>query len=584
MRHTFWTLLLLTTLLCLTPAGISQAQSPDTPGDVRAALVEQETVRVIVALRAAPAVAVGLQIAEVARAQEQVMEDVPAEDFTLIHAYDTLPGLVGEVTPAGLDALLAQPDVAAVALDLPVESALAESVRLVQADIVHDALGFTGAGVNVAVLDTGVEVTHPDLADHIIAEKCFNRAGCPPDDADEGERAEDNNSHGTHVAGIISSAGQVSPPGVAPDAGLVAVRVLNDSGSGFTSDVLAGLDWVMANQARFDIKLINLSLGGGRYSGVCDEADANTRLYADAVALARSAGMTLFAASGNSGLPEQLMAPACVSGVVAVGSSYDADFGSFSMGSVCFEENAMVDQVACSSNSSPELDLLAPGASILSTGLNGGQTSKSGTSMATAVASGVAALMLEADPALTPEEIETILEESGLPVEDERNGRVTPRVDALAAVSAVSDAEAVMFSGTVLLEGRTDQSGTQVILSQTPCPDVISAEPTTTTATDGHFEVELLTGQSDICLQLLQPGYLSGQRLNPDGDLGQLTLLGGDINGDNLIDIFDLSLIGVRFDSTDPATDINADGIVDIFDLVITAGNYNRAGPLTEWE
>ena len=134
------------------------------------------------------------------------------------------------------------------------------------------------------------------------------------------------------------------------------------------------------------MNVINLSLGGGSYRGACDEADANAELYAQAVESARNLGITLFAASGNNGLTEQMMLPACLSGVVAVGSTYDADVGLFSMG-VCTDPQTAPDQVTCASNSSEALDLLAPGAVINSTALGGGQGQRSGTSMATAHAS-----------------------------------------------------------------------------------------------------------------------------------------------------------------------------------------------------
>jgi hypothetical protein len=561
------------------------AQSPDALNNSDTQLTAGETIRVIVSLRQ-PVVRSGTdrQIRAIAQAQTELLAEIPREGFHLIQQFETLPGLAGEVTPQGLEALLEHPAVAAVTPDLPVEIALTESVALIGADAVWRDWGFTGAGVNVAVLDTGIDTTHPDLADNLVAQKCFGRGVCPPDNSDEGNSAEDGNGHGTHVAGIITGRGETSPRGVAPDTGIVAVRVMDDNGSGFTSDVITAIDWIMANQAQLNVKAINLSLGGGAYQGVCDTADANTQLYAQAVQLARQAGITIFAASGNRGLTDEMMAPACVSGVIAVGGTYDADLGQVTLGG-CTDENATIDQVACVSNSSPELGLLAPGMSIISTALGGGQRTESGTSMSTAHATAVAAFMLQADPNLTPPEIEEILKETGVPVTDHRNGRVTPRIDALAAVNRISGSQTGMISGTVLLQSRDEHSGTQIFLGQGPCEKAMLSASAATTGIHGHFEIPALpAGPQPQCVQVIQPGFLVGQHSAPTGDLGVITLLGGEVTGDGVINIFDLAFIAARYNSSDPLADITADGLVDIFDLVIAAGNYEQQGPQTDWQ
>jgi len=565
--------------------GLSQpalAQAPVDGGEV------EGKERVVVMLRQ-PETGPDLvtQTNGIAQVQAEVLADLAAQDFDLIHRFETLPGLVGEVSAEGATSLLQRPDVAAVALDLPVEAALTESTALIGADRVWQEFGLTGAGVTVAMLDTGLDTGHPDLAGRVVAEHCFNRDGsCPPDDAIESESAQDENGHGTHVAGIIAGAGAEAPRGLAPEVDLVVVRVLSASGSGFTSDVLAGLDWVITNRDQLQVDIINLSLGGGRYSGVCDQADANTMLYAQAVQAARNAGITLFAASGNSGLADQMMLPACLSGVISVGSTYDADVGSFSLGG-CTDPQTAADQVICASNSSIALDLLAPGAAINATALGGGQGTKSGTSMSTAHASGVVGLLLEANSALTPAEIETVLKETGRPITDPRTMRVTPRLDALAAVIQVSQTKPLTISGTIMLQGRTDHSNTALFLTEEDCPvpfqivdPLASGLLTMVTGIDGSFAFTPPEGQTFRCLQAVRSGYLAGQIEWPQGDLGATTLPAGDVTGDNRIDIFDLALMGSRFDSSDSLADVNGDGTVDIFDLALAATNYKLIGPL----
>jgi subtilisin family serine protease len=574
-------IIFLVSLAALLAAPPGLAQSPEAVEEVQMALATAPAARVVVALHPPVTAAdAATQAQEISRSQDELLEEVIPHGFEPLHRFEHLPGLVGEVTEAGLQALLAQPEVAAVALDLPVEAALSESAHFIGADLVWQDFGLRGAGVNVAVLDTGLDLGHPDLAGRIVGQHCFNRnGGCLPDHTAESSNALDENGHGTHVAGIIGSQGQTSPGGIAPEAGLVAVRVLNNSGSGFSSDVLAGIDWVVAHQAELKVKLINLSLGGGSYSGICDEADANTKLYAAAVAAAQQAGITLFAASGNAGLADKMMAPACISGVVAVGNVYDSSQNQVSW-PVCLDANVGPDQVACSSNSSPALDILAPGVMVSSTNLGGGQSGKSGTSISTPHVTAVAALLLQANPNLTPFEVELALKESGVPVTDLRNGQVTPRLDALAAVTQVTGSQDTTIAGTILLQGRNNHGGTQIYLSEAPCPTPRPLTPTLTTEANGRFEFFAPAGERYRCLLAYQPGYLMAQQRSPRGDMGTVSLLGGDVTGDNLIDIFDLALIGSRYGTSDTMGDINADGQVNIIDLVLTASNYGQKGPI----
>jgi subtilisin family serine protease len=294
-------------------------------------------------------------------------------------------------------------------------------------------------------------------------------------------------------------------------------------------------------------------------------------------------GITVFAAAGNGGQADKLMAPACVSGVVAVGNVYDAPLARLSW-PTCVDQNIKADQVACSSNSSPALDLLAPGVSITSAKLGGGQTALSGTSMSTPHAAAVAALLLQADPSLTPAELEALLKTSGVPVTDQRNNQITPRIEALTAVTQLTGSEAITLSGTVLLEGRANHSGSQIFVSDGPCSTPLPANPTTTTQADGRFEIISFAEKPAQCLQARQVGYLVGQREAPAGNLGTITLPGGYVTGDGVIDIFDLAFMASRYGTKDAQADITANGLVDIFDLAIAAKNYEAQGPVSRWK
>jgi hypothetical protein len=134
------------------------------------------------------------------------------------------------------------------------------------------------------------------------------------------------------------------------------------------------------------------------------------------------------------------------------------------------------------------------------------------------------------------------------------------------------------ISGKIILQGRANHGGTNIYFSEESCSST-NSEPITTTGANGVFELNVNAGQNYQCLQVKHSGYLIGQRIAPVDNIGTITLLGGDVNGDNVINIFDLAQIAAGYDSNDPTLDINGDGIVDIFDLTITAINYNKRGP-----
>src|SRR5581483_935705 len=153
-------------------------------------------------------------------------------------------------TPNAIRVLATRPDVEMIWLDEEVHTMLDMSVPLIQVPEVW-ALGFTGKGVLVGIVDTGIDSTHPDVAGRVKASKDMT-----------GEGDVDNNGHGTHVAGIVGGNGTASQGkyrGVAYECDYVVAKVLRGDGSGLMSDVIAGLEYVVDQ----GVKVINLSLGGG---------------------------------------------------------------------------------------------------------------------------------------------------------------------------------------------------------------------------------------------------------------------------------------------------------------------------------
>ena len=412
--------------------------------EVYQALEAHPKVRVVIVLRrpTTPPSALTSRRAEIAAMQSKVLSQLSTDEFTLTHRWEGLNAMAGEVSRSGLSKLMANPDVLRVDLDGGGSGHLAQSVPLIQADKVH-ALGFTGRGVTVAVLDSGIDTAHPDLSDALRAEQCFctnaDGTGCCPDGSTQQSgpgSAEDDQGHGTNVTGIITSAGRIAPVGVAPDAGIVAVKVLDSQGRFASSaQVISGLNWLLMTQP--EVRAVNMSLGtSALFSGACDNVTAFTMAFAAAIDTLKSRGVTVFASSGNNGSTTQMPAPACVANTVSVGAVYDTNVGAVTFLG-CADPTTAADQVTCFTNSPPNLDLLAPGALITSTGLGGSTSTFVGTSQASPHAAGAAAVLLEVNPALTPDQIETTLKMTGVSVTDAKNGLAFPRIDLLDAVQAV---------------------------------------------------------------------------------------------------------------------------------------------------
>jgi subtilisin family serine protease len=476
--HLLLLALLLTALLCAAPVSAVFAQSDSRiDGAVLTDLAASGQARVIVSLRDPVGRLPGLNpvsagFAErVAALQDGVIASVDGSRranpaVRVRHRYQFVPALSMTVDAAALSALLASPLVSYIENDEPTQGHLLQSVPALNADDVH-ALGYTGAGVRVAVLDSGIPASHPDINPAVFATVCFtggnggSLGNCAPSNTFTGTSAFDApypgqsfaSGHGTNVTGVITSDGIVSPIGFAPGTQIAAVRVLDGRNAGWVSDWIAGLDWIIANQSTLQIRIINMSLGtSALYNGSCEAQQPST--HAAIQTLVNTLGIIVFASSGNQGSSTSISAPACLPNVVAVGATYDSDLGrqppsgtynTLFGGSfpACFDASSSLNTVTCFSNSSSMIDVLAPGRPIQSAGLNSNTSTFSGTSQASPTAAGIAALMLQFNPALTPAQIESILETTGIAVTDAKNGVTRPRVDALAAFNSAISANII---------------------------------------------------------------------------------------------------------------------------------------------
>jgi cysteine-rich repeat protein len=464
-------------LLALALAGVAAGQPPEPPRGARigAALANALDrplpaggLAIAIALRAADMPTRGPERRAAVRARQQgVLDALPSGGLRLKHRYQSLAGFAGWAGRATIEALAQRDDVELVYLDGRVHAALSQGVGLVGADTAH-TLGYTGAGMKVAVLDSGIDTDHPDLEDDLAAQHCFcddhisPLLGCCPGGDDEEENAEDDHGHGTNVAGIITSDGVVSSVGVAPDAKIVAVKVLDANGDGRFSDVAAALDWVLTKREVTGdpvegTRIVNLSLSdriehNDPTASPC--AGSNT---ANAIAALHANGVAVFVASGNEGYDDGIGFPACVAQAISAAGVYDAAFASAGW-PVCTDYSTAADTFVCHSNSDEILDLLAPNWRTHTTKLGGGTVSFGGTSASSPYAAAQAAILLQADPTLTPEDIRTLLKANGPQVTNPDNGLSFTRSDVGDAVLQV--APAVCGNGFVESGEDCDDGGT----------------------------------------------------------------------------------------------------------------------------
>jgi len=328
-----------------------------------------------------------------------------------------------------LERLADDPKVKRVHLDRDVAGEIARTAATVGAKNVHAQYGYTGAGVGVAVIDSGITSWHDDLT---VANRQGQRVSAFVDFVNNQTTKYDDWGHGTHVAGIIAGNGYDSNgdrTAIAPQASIVALKALDSEGKGRISNIIAALDWAIANRVQYNIRVINMSLGAGVFESY------NTDPLTLAAKSAVDAGIVVVAAAGNmgkalNGQPQYgaIAAPGNAPWVLTVGASS-------SMGTIDRRD----DTVANYSSRGPTMidfaakpDIVAPGSGTVSLSVqnslfyttkatylvNGKKTglgylpylTLSGTSMSTPVVAGTVALMLEANPALTPNLVKAILQ------------------------------------------------------------------------------------------------------------------------------------------------------------------------------
>jgi serine protease AprX len=366
-------------------------------------------------------------------------------------------GRVAELPDAALAALASNPLVGQVSEDRQIVGAMERTSATVGATTVRRDLGYDGSGIGIAVIDSGASATHDDL---------FGANGAPlierfVDFVNGQESPYDDYGHGTHVSGIVAGSGFDSGgarAGIAPGVRLTVLKVLDSRGNGYISDVIAAFDYVIEHKDELNIRVVNLSVATGVY-----ESYTTDPLTVGAEAVVRS-GVVVVAAAGNNGRGPNgrirrggVTAPGNAPSVLTVGASSH-------MGTIDRDDDTM----AAFSSRGPSAidyaakpDLVAPGIGIESLSEFGSRLystgskyllpgtvatsylpylSLSGTSMSAPVVTGTVALMLQANPSLTPNAVKAILQYTA-----ERHGGYDPLTEGAGFLNALGAVQLAQY-------------------------------------------------------------------------------------------------------------------------------------------
>jgi subtilisin family serine protease len=325
-------------------------------------------------------------------------------DAPLVREYTQLPMSAVKIRNiAELTRLLRRPEIEAVHEDVLMHHALTQSLALIHRPPAGAAAQL-GAGTTVAVLDTGVDYTRPAFGPcdtpGIPATSC--KVAFAQDFATQ-DNTLDADGHGSSVAAIAL--------GVAPGTRIIALDVF-DGDTARSSDVIAAMDWAIANRSTWNIAAMNLSLGDGvKRTSPCG---GPFNPYRSAINNAINVGIISVVAAGNEAFLDGLSSPACTPGALSVGAVYDSDMGPLNW-SICSDSSTAADKVTCFSNTASYLSGYAPGAQITAAGVT-----FSGTSQAAPHVAGAVAALKAAFPADTPGETTNRLVSAGVPLTDSR--------------------------------------------------------------------------------------------------------------------------------------------------------------------
>lgn len=450
-------------------------------------------VRVIVGLRpeggsevAAPSsfkdsAARAAMVRRVDHVQQELLVRMSGHSISSVRRFKYIPYLAMEVEAAALEALVSDPEVLSIEEDKLLKPMLEESVPLVGAPQAWSQ-GFSGAGQTIAIVDTGVDKHHRFLAGKVVSEACYSGSGrgeslCPggvtqSTRTGSGVPCSDPDLsrcfHGTHMAGIAAGRGP-DFSGVARDAGLISIQVFSKLGPddcpdeeeeeesdepcmrSSLTDQISGLERVLELSDRFDVAAVNLSLGTVEtFPAACDNFSPSYKAIVDNL---RAVGIAAVSSSGNEKSSTGINFPGCISSVVSVGSTDDGSSG--------FDGSETTrDEVSDFSNSSPGLDLLAPGRWITSSYPENRYATAFGTSLAVPHVAGAWAVLKSKAPNASVEQVLSVLKSTGVSITDSRNNITRSRIRVDAALGALESQPRYTYtSGTSLTLTASPNSG-----------------------------------------------------------------------------------------------------------------------------
>ncbi len=364
--------------------------------------------------------------------KEKIVEEIGKEKIR--HQFKGM--FSADLTKRDIEKLIEKKNIKQISYDYPVKSFLKESIDITNASLTWSlkvlGINLTGVTQTVCVIDTGVDFSHPDLTEKNLTCNidCISGEGCV-----ENCSITDDNGHGTHVAGIVGASGEIF--GIARETNLIGIKVLDVNGNGYTSDVIAGIDWCINNSLINNISVISMSLGCNEtiegYPSYCDTFDISAGcgrdLFTERINNAVVNNISVVVATGNENWDSAISSPACIQNATPI-SSVNKD-----------------DNISDFSNRNFITKLFAPGHLINSTMplgdvyLNGWGYSKnysemSGTSMATPMVAGAIAIINQylslSGQTKTPSEVEDVLYDTGVQFNESSNN--FSRIDVYSAI------------------------------------------------------------------------------------------------------------------------------------------------------
>lgn len=356
------------------------------------------------------------------RTQDLVIQSLSGHKFLGVKKFQYIPFMAMKVDQESLKHLLTLKQISGIYEDRLEYAFDTNTIPLTGTNNAWSS-GYTGMDQTIAILDTGVDVTHPFLTDKVVSEACYSSSInvgdtsiCPNGQTTQtgiGSAVPCSISgcfHGTFVAGIAAGNDPTYLPGFAKNANIIAVQVFHENGntiSAYDSDILNGLQYIYNLRSTYNIVAVNLSLGSGGYTSTCDVQFPDYKSMFDNL---RSAGIVPVVASGNNGYYNALSSPACVSSAVSVGSTNISD------------------QISSFTNDDQFLSLLAPGEGVISSTLGGGTATGSGTSFAAPAVSGAFAILKQKNSLMSVAMSLSVLKSTGVSVTDSYSGLSFSRI------------------------------------------------------------------------------------------------------------------------------------------------------------